>query len=121
MSSRCSVRARPLGLVVDPDSVRHPRHVVEVRDHLNGVADRGVVEFVRPESIDVGTVHLRRQVRQLDGEVAECPLARAQVCVPVVVLRMSRELVVCALCTEVVCVRTRSVVAALLRGGNRRE
>ena len=48
--------------------------------------------------------------RQLDGVVAQGAHARLEVGLPVVVGRVSRELVVCALCTEVVCVRKRSVV-----------
>ena len=119
MPSSCL--ARPLRLVFDPDPVRDARHVVEVADHLDRVRDRGVVQPLRLEHVDVRLVHLRRAVRQLDREVAERTLARREVGLAVVVLRMLCDLVVCALCTEVVCVCDRSVVAALLCRRDRRE
>ena len=66
-------------------------------------------------------VHLGREVRQLDGEVAERALTRREVGLAVVVRRVSCGLVVCALGTEVVGVCLRSVVAALLGRRDRRE
>jgi hypothetical protein len=60
-------------------------------------------------------------MRELHREVAEGPLARRQVGLPVVVRGMVGELGCGALGTEVVGVRPRSVVAALLGGGDGRE
>ncbi len=60
-------------------------------------------------------------VRQLHGEVAERPLARREVGLAIVVHRVLSGLVVCALCTEVVGMCRRSVVAALLGRGDGRE
>ena len=113
--------APPLRLVVDPDPVRHPRHVVEVGHDLDGVADSRVVEAVRPERVDVGAVHLRRAQGQLHGKVAERPLPRRELGPAVVVQRVLREQLVCALSTEVVCMCASSVVAALLARRHRRE
>jgi hypothetical protein len=110
----------PLRLVFDPDPIGDARHVVEVADDLDGVRDRCVVEALCTERVDVGLVDLRREMRQLDREVAERTLARREVGPPVVVLRVLCDLV-CALCTEVVCVCDRSVVAALLGRRDRRE
>ncbi len=111
----------PLRLVFDPDPIGDARHVVEVADDLDGVRDRCVDEALCTERVDVGLVHLRREMRQLDREVAERTLARREVGLPVVVLRVLCDLMVCALCTEVVCVCDRSVVAALLGRRDRRE
>jgi hypothetical protein len=76
---------------------------------------------VRPEHVDVTGLDLGGRMGELDGEVAEGALARGEPRPAVVVLRMSRQLLVCALCPEVVCVRARSVMAALLSGRDRRE
>lgn len=111
----------PFGLVLDADAVRHARHVVEVGDDLNGVADRCVVEAVGAQRVDVGGVDLRREMRQPDREVAEGALSRREARLAVVVCRVLRELVVCALCTEVVGVCLRSVVAVLLGRSHRGE
>ena len=58
---------------------------------------------------------------QLHGEVAERPGAPIEVGASVVVLRVARELFVCALCTEVVCMRARSVMALVGAGDDDRE
>jgi hypothetical protein len=76
---------------------------------------------MRTERVDVGHVDLGGEVGQLHGEVAERALARAQVGLAVVVRYVLCDLVVCALGTEVVGMRDRSVVAALLGGRHRRE
>ena len=76
---------------------------------------------MRPQSVDVRLAYLCCAVRQLDREVAQRPLARREVGLPVVVLRMLCDLGVCALCTEVVGMCDRSVVAALLGRRDGRE
>ena len=76
---------------------------------------------MRAQRVDVGLVDLGRAVGELDRELAERPLARRERGVPPVVLRVLRELFVCALGTEAVGVRLRSVVTALLGGGHGRE
>ncbi len=60
-------------------------------------------------------------VRQLHGEVAEGALARREARLAVVVHRVLSGLVVCALGTEVVGMRRRSVAAELLGRGDGRE
>ena len=117
-SSRSAI---PVGLVLDPDAVRHTCHVVEVADDLDGVRDGRIVEPLCAEQVDVRLVDLGGEMGQLDREVAERPLARRELRLPVVVLRVSCGLVVCALGTEVVCMRARSVVAVLRGRGDRRE
>jgi hypothetical protein len=104
----------PFGLVVDADAVRHPGDVVEVGDDLDCVRDRRIVEVVDAQRVDVRRADLSSAVGQLDREVAEGALAGRQIGLLVVVLRVPRKLVVCALGTEVVRVGARSVVAALL-------
>ena len=74
--SRARLARCPLGLAVDAHSVGHPRDVVEVRDDWIAVRDRGIVEPVSAERIDVGLVDLGCEMRQLHREVAEGSLAR---------------------------------------------
>ena len=76
---------------------------------------------MRTERVDVGLIHFRRDVCELHREVAELALARGQVRLPVIVRGMFGELGWGALGTEVVDVCLRSVVAALLGGGDRRQ
>src|SRR4249919_949369 len=104
----------PLRLVLDPDAVGDPRDVVEVADDLDRVRDRRVVETLRSKSVDVGLLYLGGVVSELHGEVAERALAWREIRPAVVVHRVLRHLVVCALGTEVVGVCRRSVMAALL-------
>ncbi len=111
----------PFRLVVDPDSVGDARDVVEVRDDLDRIADRCVVESLRPKGVDVRRIHLGCDVRQLHGEVAESTLAWREVGLPIVVRCVLREICFCALGTEVVGMSPRSVVAALLGGRDRRK
>jgi hypothetical protein len=66
---------------------------------------------VPPQRVCVLQPDRGREGRQLDGVVTESADARLEVGPAIVVGRVSRELVVCALCTEVVCVRKRSVAA----------
>ncbi len=76
---------------------------------------------MRAKGVDVGVGDLRREVRQLDREVAEGPLTWRQVSLAIVVHRVVSGLVVCALGTEVVGMCRCSVVAALLGRRDRRE
>jgi hypothetical protein len=76
---------------------------------------------VRAQRVDVRLVDSSRRVRELDREVAERPFPRGELGLPVVVYRVSRQLLVCALGTEVVGVRAGSVVTAQLGGGDRRK
>ncbi len=75
---RPTLGRRPLRLVLDPDPVGHAGHVVEVADDLDRVRDRRVVEAVRAECVDVRLVDLRREVGQLDGELAQSALPLRQ-------------------------------------------
>ena len=79
----------PIGLVVDADAVRDPRHVVEVADDLDRVRDGRVVEALRAQRVDVGLLDLGREVRQLDGELAQRAFARGELGSPPVVRRVS--------------------------------
>jgi hypothetical protein len=109
-------RSRPLGLALDTYRVRDPVDVVEVRDHLNGVVDRGIGPAFRTEPLDLRLADGGRLVRQSNGEVAEVAYAWLEVGLPVVVSRMLRKLVVCALGTEVVGMRADSVVTVVRAG-----
>ena len=105
----------PLGLVVDSDPVRHASDVVEVADHLDRVRDLGVGQPFGAQGLDVGLVDLGGERRQLHREVAERTFARREVRLAIVVHRVVSRLVVCALGTEVVGMRRRSVATELLR------
>jgi hypothetical protein len=70
-----SLGRHPLRLVVDPDAVRDPRHVVEVADDLDRVGDGGVVEALRVQRVDICLLDLRCEVGELDRELAERALA----------------------------------------------
>ena len=72
------------------------------------------------QCIDVRLLDLRREVGQLDRELAERVLTGRELGAAPIVLRVLRQLLVCALSTEVVCVCPRSVVAALLGRGDGR-
>ena len=116
-----ALAATPLGLVLDPDSLGNAVDVVEVGDDLDRVVDRHVVPAVVAELVGVGEPDGGGRLRQLDGVVAEGPYPRLEVGLAVVVRRVSRELLVCALGTEVVCVRECSVVAVIVPRGDRGE
>src|SRR6188474_3045899 len=74
-----SVRVQlPLRLVVDPDTVRDARDVVEVADHLDRVRDVSVRESLRTQGVDVCLVGLGGERGQLHREVAERTLARRE-------------------------------------------
>lgn len=83
--------------------------------------DRGVVPAVRAQDVGVGRADLGRGPRQLDRVVAQGADGRCEVGLAVVVRGVPREPFVCALCTEVVCVGVRSVVAVVLAGDDHRE
>jgi hypothetical protein len=110
------VRARlPLRLRIRPDALRDPVDVVEVRDHLDQVVDRRVVEAVRAERFRVSRPDGRRLESELARVVAERARALVEVSVAVVVLRVPRKLVCGALVTEVVGVRSPSVATLVYR------
>lgn len=111
----------PVRLGADPDRLGDPVDVVEVGDHLDGVVDRRVREPVGAQPVDLSLSDGGRLERQVDREVAERPQARVEAGLPVVVRSVFRELVVCALCTEVVGMRPRSVVALVRRGDDHGE
>ena len=126
--TRATVAARgladssfPLRLVLDAHTLRDAVDVVEVRDHLDRVVDRGVVPAVATELVGVGEADGRRRPGQLNRVIAERPNAWLELGLAVVVRRVERELVICGLSTEVVCVRERSVVAVVRARGDRRE
>jgi hypothetical protein len=111
----------PLRLVLDADAVRDSRHVVEVPDDLNRVRDGRVVEPVLAERVDVRLLDFGSEVRELARELAQRSLARRELGSAPVLRDLCCGLGCCALCTEVVGVRLRSVVAALLGRGHGRE
>ena len=114
--SRSAVRPRrPLRFRIGPDSLRDAVDVVEVRDHLNRVGDRCVVEPVLAELRCVGSSHLGGRECQLPGVVAQRPGTGVDIGLAIVVLGVGRELVWGALGTEVVGVRAPSVVALVRR------
>ena len=76
---------------------------------------------MRAERIDVTLVHLGSAVREFHREVTERPFARRQRRLAVVVRCVLCDLVCGALGTEVVCMRNRSVVAALRGRRHRRQ
>ena len=106
----------PLGLVLDPDAVRDPVDVVEVRDDLDRVRDRHVVVARVAEGLHVVLGDRRGREGELDREVAERPAGRVEPRSPVIVRRVLHQLVRCALGTEVVRMRTDSVVALVGAG-----
>ena len=83
--------------------------------------DRSVVPAVRSKRVGVLEPDGGGDRRQLDGVVTQRTHARLEIGLPVVVRRMSRQLLVCALCTEVVCMSKRSVVALVHPRRHRRE
>jgi hypothetical protein len=111
----------PIGFRLDPDSLRDPVDVVEVRDHLDRVMDRGIAPPLGPQPLDPRIADRSRLMSQLHGEVAERAHARLEVGPPIIVRCVLRELVWCALGTEVVCVRANSVVAVVGAGDDDRE
>ncbi len=102
---RVALLAVPLGLALDAHAFGDPVDVVEERDDLNGVVDGGVVPAVAAKEIGILTADLRGRRGELDGVVAERADAWLEIGLPVVVLRVLGQLLGCALCTEVVCVR----------------
>ena len=69
-------------LDLHPEAVCDPRYVVEVGDYLGSVVDRGVVEPVGSEPIQIGGRHLLLSVRELFGELAQGPIGRGEVRLP---------------------------------------
>ena len=110
----------PLGLRVDADAVGDPVDVREVGDHLDRVVDRLVAEARGAQGLEVGRADRGGIARQRDGEVAERARPVRQVAAAVVVCRVDGP-VCCALGTEVVGVRARSVVAGVRVRDDRRE
>ena len=82
---------------------------------------RSVVPAVRSKHVSVLEPDGGGDRRQLDGIVTESAHARLEIGLSVVVRRMSCQLLVCALCTEVVCMSKRSVVALVHPRRHRRE
>ena len=83
------VRARlPLGLRIRPHALRDPVDVVEVRDHLDRVVDRRVVDALRAERLRVVGPDRGRCQRQLPRVVAERTGAWVERRLAVVVLGM---------------------------------
>jgi hypothetical protein len=76
--------------------------------------DGGVVPAVRAQLVGVRRPDGRGLAGELDRVVAEGANRAGQVGPPVVVRRVRRQPLVCALSTEVVCMRANSVVAVVL-------
>ena len=76
--------------------------------------DRGVVPAVRAQLVCVGRSDLGRSTGELDGVVAQGADRGGQVRPAVIVRRMAGKRLVCALSTEVVCMRANSVMAVVL-------
>ena len=119
-SSMCTivkpVISAPFRFGIRPDSFRDAVDVVEVCDHLDRIVDRGVIPAVRPKVVRVCGANRRWVTGELDGVVAERPHRRRQLGAPIVVRGVRRQLFVCALGTEVVCMSAYSVVAFVLAG-----
>ncbi len=111
----------PFGLGADSDALGDAVDVVEVGDHLDRVVDGGVIPAVRAQLVRVRRRDRRRLAGELDRVVAESANRAGQVGLPVVVRRVRRELLICALSTEVVCMRAYSVVAVVLARDDDRE
>ena len=75
---------------------------------------------MRTQVVDVRLGDRSRGVGQLDREIAQRTLPWGELCLPVVVGDVLRELFCGALGTEVVGVGDRSVVTVLSSGGNGR-
>lgn len=110
----------PLGLGVGADAFGHAVDVVEVRDHLDGVVDRGIVETHGPQRVGLGRADLRRRDGERACVVTQRPGARVEIgSTSVVVFGVVGELAWGALGTEVVGMRAASVVALVGRGDDR--
>ena len=121
MAVRLVGTGRPFRLLVRPDAFGDPVDVVEVRDHLNRVVDRPIVEAVPPKDVGVVRADRRGGQGQLPRVVAEDAKPGLEVALAVVVLRVPCQLVWGALVTEVVGVRAPSVVALVRRRDDCRE
>jgi len=99
---RRTATSRPVGLVLDADGLGDPVDVVEVGDDLDRVVDRGVIPPRVAHAGDVLLAYGGGLVRQEHGEIAECTDPGLELRLPVVVGGVLRELVCCALGTEVV-------------------
>ena len=80
---------------------------------MNRIVDRGVAPPLAAQERDVRLAYGRGLLRQEHGEVAECADPRLELRLPVIVGGVLRELVCCALGTEVVGVRANSVMAVV--------
>jgi hypothetical protein len=69
----------PVGLGLGPDRFGDPVDVVEVRDHLDRVVDRDIVEPDRAQRVGFGRADRGGIEGQLPRVVAERPRARIQV------------------------------------------
>jgi hypothetical protein len=83
--------------------------------------NRGVAPPLVAQARDVLLAHGRGLMRQKHGEVAERADLWLQLRLPVVVGGVLRQLVCCALGTEVVCVRANSVMAVVFAGNDHGE
>ena len=75
--------------------------------------DSGVAPALVTQLLDVALPDRSRLVREVQGEVAKRAYARLEVRLLVVVRRVLRQLIRCALGTEVVCMRANSVMAVV--------
>ena len=73
----------------------------------------GIAPPLLSEKRDLRLVHRGRLMRQARGEVAQRADPRLQVGLPVVMRGVLRQLLGCALGTEVVCMRVNSVMAVV--------
>jgi hypothetical protein len=83
--------------------------------------DGGVAPPESAQAVDVIPADSRRRVGHLDGEITELAQAGLEVGLPIVVRGVLRELIRCALGTEVVGVRANSVVAVVRAGDDDRQ
>lgn len=106
----------PLWLAIDAHGLRDPVDVVEERDDLNGVVDGRVRPPFGPQGLDLWPGVRGRAMGQLNREVTQRAHARLELGLAVVVRGVLRQLLCCALGTEVVCMCLNSVVAVVLAG-----
>ncbi len=102
---------------IDAQAVRQTVEIGEQRGHLNDVADRGVVESILPQKLDIGPAGLSRRQGQLGDEIQDGPVARRDLGAAVIALDRRDQFVgTCRalnLSPEVLAVGLGSVMAAV--------
>ena len=106
------IHAQPLGDAID---------VIEVRNHLRGVANGLIGKVQLAEFVDVALRHLRRSARELRRVIAERTIRIAEFGLGIVRLDLSDPLVAVDLSPEVPRMGLRSVMASVDLGDDHGE